>query len=363
MKSFGISSLLLASVLVLSCSKERESYTVKEQKIVESVYSSVTVTPSNLYKVYAQVPGQIIKFSKEVGDSIAFGESICFVDALGAKTTTKNAALNLQLIQSQLNGDANAIEDAELEITAQKEQLDLDKKNYNRLKELFAKGIIAESELEQAKLKMDATSTRLATLENRKQRLKRELSIQRDQAQNNYVNSLASSDDSKVSSVLSGIVYAIYKEAGEMVIPQEPIALVGDADAFEIQLLIDEIDISQVHIGQEVAIELEAYPNEVYTAEITRIYPSIDHQTQSFEVIAKFTKEPKRLYLGLTGEANIVVREVEKTMVIPREYLIDGKYVETETGKVEVKTGLMSLGEVEIKSGLKSGDIIFLPEE
>ena len=88
----------------------------------------------------------------------------------------------------------------------------------------------------------------------------------------------------------------------------------------------------------------------------------MDARTQTFEIEGKFIKAPKTLYMGLTGEGNIITRKRESVLVIPLEYLIDGGSVETDAGLVKVKVGLKSLSHVEIISGLKKGDIIYKPE-
>jgi len=87
----------------------------------------------------------------------------------------------------------------------------------------------------------------------------------------------------------------------------------------------------------------------------------MDERTQTFEIEGEFKEIPSRLYMGLTGEGNIVVNERNDVIVVPREYVVNNK-IETSEGEIEVKLGISSLGNVEIISGLKVGDIIYKPE-
>lgn len=352
------------SVLVLSgCNEERISSSVKSSQITESIYSSVTLEPSFLYSVYSEVPGKIIKFHKETGDSISFGDILCTIDALGAKNQSANAELNLQLIQSKLFGDASIIADLEQEIAVARQQYSIDSIQLTRMEKLHEKALTSDVELEQAQLKAKSSSTRLTGLIKQKKRSVRELRIQQQQAKNTYETALSTSTNSTITSIVDGTVYEVFKENGELVNSQQPIAIIGSTDDFIIRMLVDEVDITRVEVGQTVKIALEAYGNRTFTAKVDHIYPKLDPKTQSFEVIAKFVEEPDKLYLGLTGEANIIINEVENTIVIPREYLIDGHYVETESGRRKVETGLKSLSHVQIIDGLTVGERIILPEQ
>lgn len=360
---FRFAPIFFAILLISACSEERATLTVSKTDITESVYSSITLEPEFLYSVYSELPGRIIEFKKETGDSVSFGDIICTIDAVGAIKNSENAALNLQLIQNQLSGDASVIDDLDEEIGMAQQQLSIDSIQMSRMIALQKKGLASEAEFEQANLKLTSSKTRLEALIARKKRLSRELKIQQQQARNAYESALSTSSDATIKSVVDGLVYEVFKENGELVNAQQPIAMIGSNDDFIIRMLIDEVDITKVVKGQEVRIDLEAYPGRTFIAKVDQIYPKMDPQTQSFEVIAKFVEAPPKLYLGLTGEANIIVSEAKNRIVIPRDYLIDGNSVETQNGIKQIKIGLKNLTSVEVLDGIKEGEIIYLPEE
>ena len=134
------------------------------------------------------------------------------------------------------------------------------------------------------------------------------------------------------------------------------------AEGCVIKMLIDEVDITRVKIGQTIIVNLEAFGQKSYKAIVTRISPKMDTRTQTFEVEGEFKELPAQLYMGLTGEGNIIVDERENVLVVPREYLIDGEYLETESGRTKVSTGAISLSSVEIVSGLTEGAKIYKPQ-
>jgi multidrug efflux pump subunit AcrA (membrane-fusion protein) len=87
-----------------------------------------------------------------------------------------------------------------------------------------------------------------------------------------------------------------------------------------------------------------------------------DKSVQSFRVDAELRSAVPQLYAGLSAEANIVVAEKERALVIPRALLGNGDSVWVQTGKKAerraVKTGLRNYQWVEILEGLNPDDAL-----
>lgn len=359
-KSFSICVLLL---LVLSaCSEERESYQVVTEDIVESVYSSVVVDPAEMYKVNSTVSGYIAEIYFEAGDSIHAGDILFQIRDVPGDKTASNAQLAYQVAQKNYLGDQSVLDDLKLEMDNARLKCRNDSINYQRNLALFKEAVISKWELEQSELLYTNAKNTVSTLSNRYKRLERELKLSLEQARNNYQSTVSRSNDALITSLIDGVVYDISKEPGELVLLQESVGIIGSGKDFVLKMLIDEVDITRVKPGQKIIVSLEAYKNEIFEAEVTRISPKMDARTQTFEIEGKFTKAPKVLYMGLTGEGNIISSKRENVRVIPLEYLIDGEMVETEQGRVKVKVGVKSLSHAEILSGLKKGDVIYKPE-
>jgi len=170
-------------------------------------------------------------------------------------------------------------------------------------------------------------------------------------------------DDFNVRSEAAGKVYAILKEKGEMILPQMPLAIVGNANQFSLYLQIDENDIASVSLGQKVLITMDSYKGKLYEAVITKINPLMNEKSRSFEVEASFTSQPEVLYPNLTVEANIILLTKENALTIPRNYLIDDEFVLlADNKKKKVKVGLKDFQKAEIVEGLNKEDKIYLPQ-
>jgi len=147
-------------------------------------------------------------------------------------------------------------------------------------------------------------------------------------------------------------VYSITKNQGEIITPQMPVAKIGSAQSFVIEMLIDEVDIAKVEIGQKILISLDAYPKQSFEAKLTKIYPAKDERTQTFRIEANFVQSPAKLYPGLSGEANIVIATKSNVLTIPNEYLNADNEVKTKDGLKKVEIGLRSMDRTEIRSGI-----------
>lgn len=353
--------LIGVTMLFISCSDDREFVLVEESAIVESVYSSVVIEPVDMYNVNSLVTGYIDEILSFPGDSVNAGDIIFHIRDVQGASTASNARLSYELAQKNYSGDINLIDEMKLDLNNANLKRQNDSINYNRNKQLYEKNILTKVELEQSELVYASSKNNYLSILNKVKRLERELKTSMEQAKNNYNATLSRSDDAVVRALISGKVYDVYKEKGEFVSVQEPVAVMGSADKFIIKMLIDEVDITRIKKGQKIIVTLEAYKSKSFEARVTHITPKMDNRTQTFEIEGVFVAFPSELYMGLTGEGNIIVKEIEKSMVIPREYLKNENEVETENGIVKVKTGIQSLSHVQIISGLKKGDKIYKP--
>ena len=355
-------SLLLISVFT-SCNDGREKILPSEVTITESVYSSVTIQPDSLYQVYAAVGGILDKNFVDEGDTVSRGMPIAQIINNTPKLNMENAKLNLELAQENYSG-SNAIIRALIdEIKAAELKYKNDSVNFTRQKNLWEQNIGSKIEYENRKLAYELSSNNLALLNGNFERTKSELKTKLRQAENNYETSLIATKDFTVESKINGKLYALYKNQGEIVNPMEPIAAIGSATDFIIEMLVDEVDIVKLKVGQTALITLDAYGTKVYTAVLSKIYPRKDERSQTFKIEALFTKLPEILYPGLAGEGNIIVSQKENALTIPKEYLIGENSVKTEEGIIEIVTGIEDMERVEVRSGLDANTYILKPEE
>ncbi len=351
-----------SAVILSSCKEDRPSVKPIYDELVVAVYSSVEVQPKEIYKVNATVGGVLTHVYVEEGDEVDKNGDLFIIDMQQAKLTERNAELNYNLIKESLMGQSSLIEDMKLELNNAKNKFINDSVHYQRYKELYKNEAVSKTEMENVRLMFLTSKNTYNGLKNRLNRKEIELKNQLEQARVNVQQSKLRGNDFKISSLMDGIVYQVNKEKGETVNVQEPLAIIGSKNNFVLKMLIDESDISKVFIDQKVIVSLEAFPGKIFNAKISKISPRMNPLNQTFEIEAYFVNPPNNLYMGLTGEGNIIVHEKKKTLVIPREYLMAGNKVETSDGQVSVKTGMSNWDYIEILSGIDNKTVIYKPE-
>jgi len=309
------------------------------------------------------VAGILDKNLVEEGAIVQKDEVILQVINTAPQLNTDNAKLTFQLAKENYSGSSGMLKGIQDQIEAAQLKLKNDSTNYYRQKRLWEQKIGSKIEFDNRQLAFELSQNSVDLLKNEYERTKNDLHIKVKQARNGYESAQISTTDFSVSSKINGKVYALYKNSGELVNTLEPLASIGSADVFLIELLVDEVDIVKLNNGQKVLVTLDAYKNQVFEAKVSKIYPRKDERSQTFKVEAFFDNPPKTLYPGLSGEGNIIIAKHDEVLTIPKTYLIDGNKVNTANGIVTVETGLQSLDQVEIIHGIEADTEILSPEK
>lgn len=354
--------ILLLFGLLASCSKERPHVKPVVSDITESVYASGKVKAEQQYNVYSTVNGILQSILVKAGDSVSIGTPLFVLDNMTSELNSQNALLALQLSEENNKSGSDKLEEVAANVELAYQKYLLDSSLFTRQKKLFEQTVGSKIDLEQKQLNLIASRTNYQSTEARFKQLKTVLAKELKNAGLNYTISQKQANDFTIKSTVNGRIYDILKEQGELITPQAQLAVVGSATQFYIELEVDENDISKIKIGQEIMINMDSYKGEVFSAKLTSIYPIMNERTHTFTVKAHFTEQPKVLYPNLSLEANIVLNTKKNAIVIPKEYLVEGKYVLiNKDEKKEVKTGLKDYKKIEITEGLDSTQFIYKP--
>ncbi len=355
--------LFLLALVVLNfigCSKKQEKIQPTVESITESVYASGIIKSRNQYQVYSTVNGLLNEIMVNEGDVVKKDQPILRLLNESSKINTANARLAAELAEKNINGDKLNELKANLEFAASK--LKNDSVLFVRQKNLYAQQIGTLIDLEQRELAYSNSQTNFRSAKLRYDDAKTQADFAARQAKNNLNISTNVQNDFIIKSETNGRVYSILKEKGELVNTQSPVAIIGDAEVFELELQVDEYDVTRIKAGQKILLSLDSYKGKIFEAVVRRIDPIMNERTRSFKVEADFVQKPDELFPNLTVEANIVIHTKEKALTIPRTYLVDDQFVLNEKGeKLKVVVGLKDYNKAEILNGISSSDFIYLP--
>lgn len=350
-------------IFLFSCGKsENETIKPELRSITESVYASGTVKALDQYEAFTLASGPIQEIFLKEGDTVEIGTPILAVFSEREKLSRESAELARSFADQQAN--QSRIRDLELSIELAKSKMKNDSLLNERQKNLWSKGIGSAVELEQRQLAYQSSKNSYDSYLLRYLELKREVEFNSKTASKTLDISKVLESEYVLKSKIKGKVYAILKEKGEMVTAQIPLAILGSADKFQLELQVDEYDISKVIPGQRVMVSMDSYKGEVFEAQVTQVYPIMDTKSKSFTVEAEFLENPPRLYPNLTLEANIITETKENTLVIPRNYLINDERVIMENGDtLLVKVGIRDYQFAEILEGLDENTTLIKPQK
>lgn len=354
--------LYLLVLALAACGKKPESVKPAVSDISESVYASGKIKAENQYTVFPTVSGILMHALVEAGDSVSIGDTLFVIDNLTSRLNSENALAILDLTRENSLSGSDKLRELEVNLEMAYEKYQTDSSLFRRQQRLWDQGIGSKVELEQRELAFAASRASWQSASLRLSDIKSQLKTELKRAQIGYDISKKSANDFVIRSQVNGRVFQVLKEENEVVSPQSALAVIGQPDAFVIELQVDEYDVVKVKPAQDVVVRMDAYKGRIFHAEITSIDPILNDRTRTFKAEAHFREVPELLYPNLTAEANIVLSSRSGALIIPRRFLSEGKYVYTSPDeKTEVITGITDYEKVEILSGIDSSATIYLP--
>jgi membrane fusion protein (multidrug efflux system) len=167
-----------------------------------------------------------------------------------------------------------------------------------------------------------------------------------------------------VPSTLSGIVGRVYLDRGADVTLGTPVALVVDASAVRARADVPERYAGRVKLGQDVRVEVEAYPGRIFRGRVAKESPVVDPDTRSAPIEVNLDNADGRLRSGMFAKMTIVVARRADVVVVPKEAIVEGgapAVFVVKDGKAfkrELKLGLVNDASAEVVDGLKAGDAV-----
>jgi multidrug efflux pump subunit AcrA (membrane-fusion protein) len=356
---FGTCILIFAS-----CKNESNSTTPQQKYITQAVYASGKIYPINNYKVYSKLPGYVEKIHVHVGDSVKVGEPIITIKSEVSELNVTTAKNLLSLAQKNANESSGLINTLKQDVASAKSKYELDSLNYKRFESLSKQNATSTMQLDQSRTQFDISKQNyqkaLSSLINTRDKVRIEL----ENAQIQYEAQTSNKNDYTLTSAVNGKIYDIIPKEGELVNTQIVLMEIGDGSHFEVELSVDETDVSLLKRDQQIVYEIDAYKGQVFKGIIVETYPRINQNNKTAKIISSINLEKGfEIYSGMSVEANIIIAERKNALVIPREYLIEGTKVKIKGSEqlTPIKKGAEDLEFIEVLEGITKDTEITLP--
>jgi RND family efflux transporter MFP subunit len=171
----------------------------------------------------------------------------------------------------------------------------------------------------------------------------------------------------QVKAPVSGRVSNRAADAGAMLAVGTPIFEIVDDGVFEFRASVPSADLAKVRAGEMVTVTVDALPDFMTKGTVDRVVPFVDARSRSFEVVVRVPGH-KELVSGLFARAEVRVREVPGSLVVPPSALVrDGAdparaqafvVVNGKAERRDVRVGVERPDAVQVTDGLQNGELV-----
>ena len=138
------------------------------------------------------------------------------------------------------------------------------------------------------------------------------------EAMNNYT----------VTSPISGTIIEKNAKAGDALAAGADLCTIYDLSYLVMVINVDELQVSDVSVGQSVQVTADAVPDKTYTGTVTRVSMkgSSNGGTTTYPVTVRID-ETEGLRPGMNANAEIVIAEAGNALAVPNAAIVRGGYV------------------------------------
>lgn len=191
------------------------------------------------------------------------------------------------------------------------------------------------------------------------------------QAQLSQLQAENSLNNARIVAPFDGVISQLNVKQGELATTGLPAVVLTDLSQFSMKVLVDEIDVRQVAVGQPVRLTVDALPDAAISGIVTEISPTAANVNGviAYEVTIMPDMTDAPLRAGMSATASITTANVEDAVLLPNRYI----QLDRDTGKAyvfklvagepvlqEVELGLRNERLSQILAGLQPGDEVAL---
>ncbi len=196
-----------------------------------------------------------------------------------------------------------------------------------------------------------------------------------EQAQAGIARTKALIEQKLIRAPFSGELGIRDVQLGQYVEPGTSLVSLTDLDTLWVNFSLPERERAKIKVGQQVEVQVDAYPGHVFKGELTVIEPQIDPTTRVIRLQATFENPDHLLQPGMFANARLELPPEPNVVTLPETAVTNTLYGDSvfvvekagegKDGKPEmqakqtpVTTGERVDGRIAILSGVKAGDLV-----
>ncbi len=348
--------------------KAVQTEAVRREDVKRTVYISGTLAAENEVTVSSQAEGVVSRILADLGDRVLAGQVLVELDRekLQYNLDQQKAALARSLAKygAAEPGKLPPIEQTP-DVKRAAAELNQARQNFDRASELNKRQLVPKQALDDADAALRAKQASY------------DLAIQgaRNMAADVDAASAAAKladrelRDASIRAPFDGYVQRRLVSLGELVKAQMPVMSIVRVDPLKVTAEIPEGLAPWVQGGQPVDLQVDAYPDRVFTGKVSRISPTVNPQTRAFPFEALVPNGEGLLKPGTFVKVKLTTDHVEPMLTLPyaalqyrygvnRAFVVQGDRIVGH----ELKLGDRLGDRIEILGGVAAGDVVAMTD-
>jgi len=379
----GLLVIVFIVLAILGTKKEEiiivQTEKVSRRNITQTVTATGKIDPEFKVVITPEVSGEIVYLPVKEGQRVRKGDLLLKIKQDQYLAQRDRAVANLQSAKASL--------------AIQKIQLQKIESDYNRIQELFKKGLSSEAELEAIKAQYETARAQVLAAESTVQQM--EAAVK--EANENLAKTV-------ITSPMDGIVSQLNVKLGERVLGTgftqgSNLMTIADLSKMVAVVDVDENDVVLISIGDTAKVKVDAFPGKVFKGVVYEIGNTAkskglgtQEEVVNFEIKIRILDSNVDLKPGMSCNAEIMTDTRTNVLAVPIQSVtirgqeviskeekkseedemvtvekkkedqdtkaLEGVFI-VENGKakfVKVKTGISDDTYIEIIEGLKGGE-------
>jgi membrane fusion protein, multidrug efflux system len=278
-------------------------------RAVLAVYATGTVEATVMFPIAPRISAKLAQLHVDEGQQVSKGQVLARLD-------DEDLQSSLRQFQAQ-------------EVLA--------KQTYDRKSTLVRSGTITKADFDNAKAEWELAKAQTA----------------RAISEMNFMKLVAPND---------GTIIKRDGEVGQLIPVQQAVFWMSCCAPLRISVEVNEEDIAQVKPDQEVLIQADAFPDQIFKGKVQSITPMGNAIARTYRVRIAFA-EKNPLHIGMTAETNILISQHDNALLVPSSAVVNQQLWLVRDSKLvlqDVKIGAKGLKNSEILSGVQEGDAVVL---
>jgi RND family efflux transporter MFP subunit len=289
--------------------------TVKTEDVSLDFSANGNFEPLQELKFSAEKPGRVVRVLVKEGDNVRIGQTLAVIRSEQISSDLQTAQASYQNAQA----------------------------DYNRFENAYKTGGVTKQQLDQAKLGLVTSRSRL------------------QQAKVNI-------GDTNIKATINGIVNKRYIEPGSVLGAATPMFDLVNVSKLKLKVTVNESQVASLKVGNIVQVSASVYPDTKFSGKITFIAPMADSSLNFPVEIEIANNSSNDLKAGMYGTAQFGSNQQRQSlMIVPRNAFVGSvstnQIFVAENGVAKLKTvtaGRILGDKVEIINGLSEGETVII---